>query len=117
MGSTSSTYLYDDNDSHVYNVTDVQNTKSSNHWLNQLGYVQQEARELFEMKNIDYGDAFETYGVVGILVRIGDKIQRSVSITKNGITMVNNENLRDTLIDLVNYASMGVMLLDEENDN
>ena len=30
--------------------------------------------------------------------------------------MVNTESLRDTLIDLHNYAAMGVMLMDEKKE-
>ena len=82
----------------------------------QLKYVQVEAAELFRKKNTDYGDAFATYGTVGILVRIGDKISRLQSITNKGINLVEDEKLRDTLIDLHNYAAMGIMLLDETND-
>jgi hypothetical protein len=81
--------------------------------INQLDLVQLEARTLFVNKNNDYGDAFATYGPVGVLVRIGDKIQRLQSITKNGIALVEDEKLRDTLIDLHNYAAMAVMLMDE----
>ena len=75
--------------------------------------IQQEALELFTRKNIDYGDAFATYGVIGVLMRIEDKLKRSVSITKNGINLVPDERIRDTLIDLHNYAAMALMLLDE----
>lgn len=102
----------------VYNSDseDVDENDYNNYRVAQLGNVQQEARELFEKKNKDYGDAFANYGVVGVLVRMGDKIQRSASITKNGVSMVNSETLRDTLIDLANYASMGVMLLDETSE-
>ena len=39
----------------------------------------------------------------------------SLSITKNGVNMVNDESIRDTLMDLHNYAAMGVMLLDEKD--
>ena len=81
----------------------------------QLKAVQEEAFELFSKKNKDYGDSFATYGPVGVLIRMGDKIKRLMSITNNGIQMVNNESLRDTLIDLHNYAAMAVMLMDEEN--
>jgi|TARA_B110000114_G_scaffold169650_1_gene193734 fumarylacetoacetate (FAA) hydrolase family protein len=81
--------------------------------VNQLDRVQSEARALFVNKNKDYGDAFATYGPVGVLVRIGDKIQRLQSIDKTGITLVVDEKLRDTLIDLHNYAAMAVMLMDE----
>ena len=64
-------------------------------------------------KNKDYGDAFATYGPIGVIVRMGDKISRLQSI-KNSITMVNDEKIRDTLIDLHNYAAMAIMLLDED---
>ena len=80
----------------------------------QLFAVQQEALELFKKKNKDYGDSFATYGPIGVIVRIGDKISRLNSITKSGINMVNDESLRDTLIDLHNYSAMAVMLMDEE---
>jgi len=37
-----------------------------------------------------------------------------MSISKNGVTLINDEGIRDTLIDLHNYAAMAMMLLDEE---
>ena len=78
--------------------------------------IQNEALELFTKKNADYGDAFAKYGVIGVLMRIQDKLQRSMSITKNGVNLVNlvnDEGIRDTLIDLHNYSAMALMLLDE----
>ena len=85
--------------------------------VQQYTAVQKEALELFTKKNQDYGDSFATYGPVGVIVRMGDKISRLSSITKSGITLVNNESIRDTLIDLHNYAAMGIMLLDEKAVN
>lgn len=82
--------------------------------VEQMKKVQAVGLELFTKKNIDYGDAFAKYGIIGVLMRIEDKIQRSLSITKNGINLVNDEGIRDTLIDLHNYAAMALMLLDEE---
>jgi hypothetical protein len=84
--------------------------------VQQMMTVQKEGLELFKRKNADYGDAFAKYGTIGVLMRIEDKIQRSMSITKNGVTLVENECIRDTLIDLHNYAAMGIMLLDENED-
>jgi hypothetical protein len=49
--------------------------------------VQAEALELFARKNADYGDAFAEYGVIGVLMRIEDKLRRSMSITKNGVNV------------------------------
>ena len=75
--------------------------------------IQSQALSLFIKKNRDYGDAFAKFGVIGVLMRIEDKIQRSLSITKNGITLVNDESMKDTLLDLHNYAAMALMLLNE----
>ena len=83
--------------------------------VEQMKKVQDEARELFAKKNADYGDAFATYGPVGVLVRMGDKLNRFQSITKSGITLVDSESLRDTLIDLHNYSAMAIMLMDEKD--
>lgn len=79
----------------------------------QMKHVQYEGLKLFERKNRDYGDAFARYGPIGVLMRMGDKISRLQSITKNGVVLVNDEQMRDTLIDLHNYSAMAVMLLDE----
>lgn len=81
--------------------------------VEQMKRIQEEALELFTRKNIDYGDAFAKYGVIGVLMRIEDKLQRYVSITKNGVNLINEESIRDTLIDLHNYSAMAIMLLDE----
>lgn len=84
----------------------------SEHRIQQFSLVQKEGLELFTKKNTDYGDAFANYGPVGVIVRMGDKIQRLVSVSNNNIHLVNTESLRDTLIDLHNYAAMAIMLLD-----
>lgn len=80
----------------------------------QLKKVQEEALELFNKKNTDYGDAFAQFGPIGVIIRIGDKISRLTNIKKKGVTMVEDEKIRDTLIDLHNYAAMAIMLIDEE---
>ena len=83
--------------------------------VEQMKNIQNEGLELFKRKNADYGDAFANYGAVGVIVRMGDKIQRLSSITNKGINLVDTESLRDTLIDLHNYAAMAIMLIDEES--
>lgn len=82
--------------------------------VEQLKIIQNDALELFTKKNADYGDAIAKYGVIGVLMRIQDKLQRAVSITKNGINLVNDEGIQDTLLDLHNYAAMALMLLNEK---
>ena len=56
-----------------------ENPENSNR-IEQMQKVQTEGLELFKKKNQDYGDAFANYGVVGVLVRMGDKIARLQSI-------------------------------------
>jgi hypothetical protein len=82
--------------------------------VSQMKEIQSKALELFSRKNADYGDAFAKYGVIGVLMRIEDKIQRSLSITKNGVNLVSDEGIKDTLLDLHNYAAMALMLLEEK---
>jgi hypothetical protein len=36
-------------------------------------------------------------------MRIGDKLKRYISVTNNGVNLINDEGLKDTLIDLHNY--------------
>ena len=70
--------------------------------------IQAEGLELFIKKNADYGNSYKQYGLIGVLVRLQDKINRALNISKNGIH-VKDESLRDTLIDLHNYAAMALM--------
>ena len=85
--------------------------------VTQLANIQDKALELFKKKNNDYGNSFETYGLIGILVRLQDKINRCLTIADNCIR-VNDETLLDTLLDLHNYAAMGIMfLVDNKEDD
>ena len=78
--------------------------------VEQLKKIQSEALALFEKKNADYGDAFATFGIIGVLMRIQDKISRALSITDKGVNLVDDEGIKDTMIDLHNYAAMALML-------
>lgn len=74
--------------------------------------IQAEGLELFIKKNADYGNSYKQYGLIGVLVRLQDKINRALHITQHGIH-VKDESLRDTLIDLHNYAAMALMESDQ----
>jgi len=82
--------------------------------LYKMKQIQKEGLDLFIKKNTDYGDAYKTYGPIGVLIRIGDKINRLSTITNSSITLIPTESLRDTLIDLHNYSAMAIMLLDSK---
>ncbi len=81
----------------------------------QFCHVQHEALQVFKKKNADYGDAFAKYGLVGVLVRIGDKIQRALTVTEKGINLVDDESIRDTLLDLHNYAALALILTPQKS--
>ena len=79
----------------------------------------EEMANLYEKKNADYGDSFgETYrrlGLISAVTRIQDKCNRlcNLAVNKSG-QQVKDESIRDTLIDLANYAIMTLIELDEE---
>ena len=73
--------------------------------------------ELYQRKNADYGDAFgksfDEYGIVAALIRMGDKMNRIKQLTSSGQQHVNDESVKDTLLDLASYSIMTVIELDE----
>ena len=77
--------------------------------------VCKELNELYARKNHDYGDSFHTtfqkYGLTMSAIRLGDKFQRFESLLKAD-NQVKDESIRDTLIDMANYAIMTVMEID-----
>ena len=81
--------------------------------ITQYKAVQNEAFNLFQKKNKDYGDSFANFGPIGVIVRMGDKINRLSNITNSSVSFVKTESIRDTLIDLHNYSAMAIMLMDE----
>lgn len=67
--------------------------------------------------NFKVCEAFQiTSAQNGILVRLGDKISRLVSISEKG-SQVKDESVEDTILDVINYAVLyyGVYLEKQEN--
>lgn len=81
-----------------------------------LEAIHKECLDLGQRKNHDYGaagDAIEMAGVQGVVVRMLDKQLRLMSLTKPGHeAAIKDESLRDTLKDMINYATYAVSLLD-----
>lgn len=78
-----------------------------------------ELNEIYQSKNADYGDAFsDTYnklGVISAVTRISDKTNRLITLaTKTDEErLVKEETIKDTLMDLANYAIMTLVELDK----
>jgi len=73
--------------------------------------------DLFRRKNGDYGNSFtnlyQEYGMLSSIIRLEDKLSRIKSLQKNDC-QVNDESVRDSLIDMANYAIMTVMEMDKQ---
>ena len=82
------------------------------------GEICKELTETYEKKNADYGNSFEIsldkHGLIAGIVRMDDKMSRLISLNSKKEQHVMDESLRDTLMDLANYAIMSVMWLDEQ---
>lgn len=82
--------------------------------------VTDEMNALYERKNHDYGNSFsETFrklGIISAATRMLDKMNRIVSLVTKDQQKVNDESLRDTLIDIANYAVMTIMEIDKKKE-
>lgn len=73
--------------------------------------------ETFKKKRNDYGpstrDTWEKYGPISMLVRMDDKMNRfknlAIGDTKQ---LVKDESVKDTLLDLANYALITILELE-----
>lgn len=74
--------------------------------------------ETYVRKNHDYGNSFDKsldkFGLVASVVRIGDKMNRIESLVQKK-AMVQDESIRDTLLDMANYAIMTVIWMDNQD--
>ena len=76
----------------------------------------EEMIQLYISKNKDYGNAFsrsyDEFGAVMALIRINDKLNRLKTLIKQD-SEVKTESVKDTLIDLANYAVMTIIELEK----
>lgn len=76
----------------------------------------QEKYDVYIRKNADYGNSFEDqfneYGLLSGIIRLDDKLRRLKQL-RNSEAKVKDESIRDTALDMANYADMLVMALDK----
>lgn len=93
-------------------------SKDLNFYLTYLFAVnQQKGFELFTEKNKRYESSFfkqcaEDGDLSSVTVRLSDKVNRFKSLVKNPDLDPLDESIRDTLVDLANYATMSLAYLD-----
>lgn len=77
--------------------------------------------EIYKKKNSDYGDSFEQtfdkLGIISAVTRISDKYNRlcSLATKTDNERQVKDESIKDTLLDMANYAIMTVIELEKDN--
>ena len=68
--------------------------------------------QVYEKKNADYGDSFsktfDEFGLTASAIRINDKTERFKKLIKQD-AQVQDESIKDTLLDLANYAVLTLM--------
>lgn len=76
--------------------------------------IMMECEKLRWRKVNDYGLTYNEYGLIGLLVKLGDKYGRAKSLFNKQQQNIKPsfEPMRDSLIDLINYSIMAVMEVD-----
>ena len=91
---------------------DVVNSKVTRHLD-----ICNELNALYAKKNHDYGDSFhQTFVEEGFAmsrIRLADKFNRFKTLSRGSEALVGDESIRDTLIDLANYAVMTALEMDD----
>lgn len=78
------------------------------------------ARDTMRAKNQDYASTadpfrnFRQFGLLGVLVRMSDKLSRLRTFEERGLTSVKDESIQDTIEDLINYAVIFLAMSREE---
>ena len=83
--------------------------------------ITKKMHSIFRKKNHDYGNSFEQSlneeGLAASRIRMGDKWNRFKQLSKGAKAQVNDESLRDTLIDMAVYSVLTIMWIDKNTEN
>jgi len=76
-----------------------------------IAIVNQECDDILIRKQLDYGpDNIRLWGTLGLAVRMTDKVMRLKELMTSG-REPQFESIRDTFVDLRNYAEIGLVLM------
>jgi hypothetical protein len=71
------------------------------------------AHNVARAKHHDYGSGpILNFGVVGLLIRVSDKLSRIERLLDESHEIQVSESLKDTLLDIINYSAYVLILLD-----
>lgn len=81
--------------------------------LGRFDEILEEMKDLYTRKNRDYGNSFtksfKSFGLTSPIIRLSDKLERLKSLNGGKVSLVEDESIEDTLIDLANYAVMALI--------
>lgn len=77
--------------------------------------------DTYTRKNADYGSSFDKtydrFGPVSVAIRLTDKIERFCNLVDKVDGQVKDESIKDTLLDMANYAIMAIIRLEEAQED
>ena len=83
-----------------------------------FGKVLSEMFDTYKKKNADYGNSFsetiQEFGYIPAVARINDKVKRMKNIVKGQKMNIENESLRDALLDAACYCVLTIVELDNQ---
>ena len=77
---------------------------------------------LHHTKSKDYGTLedplqnLREFSLLGIVIRLNDKMARLKSFVRNGKVFVRDESVKDTLKDIAVYSLLAIQLMEEEKE-
>lgn len=73
---------------------------------------------LMDGKQLDYGSTnISKFGTVGVVIRMSDKFERIANLFKKKKVRTVNESMKDSFVDISNYAIIAIMLENHEWPN
>lgn len=104
---------------HSFNIRPHTQELPENEDINVLTHrnICEELNRIYKAKNKDYGDSFsktyDEFGNVMSAIRLQDKLERFKRLSSGNTANVKDESIKDTLLDLANYAIMTIIELNK----
>ena len=107
-------------DEAIYILTHLDTMPELSDNVKQFMAITQNMTKTYAAKNHDYGDSFEQSlneeGMAASRIRMGDKWNRYKTLSKTKDIRVKDESIKDTLLDMANYAIMTVMWMNKKKN-
>ena len=95
--------------------TDMETTNTN---VKKFNEIVSKMADTYEKKNADYGDSFgqtcDEFGIIAAIVRMNDKMNRIKQLSKKN-ALVTDESIKDTILDLANYAVMTLIWVNSKD--